>query len=159
MKRSTMAMIGLLGVLAVPPALAANAAGGNGGGGGGGGGAIVEVGGFPTPTTTTGTCSLDPQAAYPIIETPTSHEFDVDLIHVDLPGGAKVHVVRDKASGTVYVTNVCLEDGWGLLKYKPDGSWSSKGGFELTVSYLGQPAIRYRHVSGGLRWTYFPVTV
>ena len=50
---------------------------------------------------------------------------------------------------------VCLDDGWSIRKYRPDGSWGNSGGFDLTLAYHGAPAVRHRQVSGGLRTTIY----
>lgn len=110
----------------------------------------------PSPTlpniiTTAGPCDLDNSHNNIIIETETTREVNVELVHPNYPGGAVVHFVRDKATQLLYVSTVCLDEGWAVSKYKMAGSWGSEQGIDITVSYNGVDAVRYRMLSQGIR--------
>ncbi|MEY2665812.1 MAG: hypothetical protein RLZZ480_917 [Candidatus Parcubacteria bacterium] len=113
---------------------------------------------LPTPTTSSGPCSLDNyQNSLSLIETATTREIDQELVHTNLPGGATVHLVRDKITNMLYISNVCLEEGWAISQYKIAGSWGKDQGVDITVSYNGIDAVRYRMMGGGqgIRFDYY----
>ena len=145
MKRTSLVAAALLGSLLLPPAVASA------------GGGSKDT--FPTPIAVDGPCDLDiTDTSNEIIDKDDRWEWDVDMFHPEIPdSGFSVHVVTMKATKTAYVESYCAEDGWTLSNYKPSGSWSKTGGFDITFAYQGQDALKYRHVLGGLRWWYYPV--
>ncbi len=110
---------------------------------------------LPTPTTTVGPCNLNNADNNIIVETALGYEMDVELVNQNLPGGAVVHVVRNTTTDLLYISNVCLDEGWAISKYKMAGAWGKDQGIDITVSYNGLDAVRYRILGQGIRFDRF----
>lgn len=134
--------------LSATPAFAAS-------GGGGGGGGSTSSPTLPVPTTTAGPCDLDNAHSNIVTTTDRGNEMDVELVNEKFPGGAVVHVIRDRVTNMVYVSNVCLDTGWKISKYKMAGAWGKDQGIDITVSYNGFDAVRYRLLGQGIRFDVF----
>lgn len=119
------------------------------------GGAPKTVSEFPTPTITSGPCNLENPNNEIGYVTPLGTEWDTELVHPDYPGGVLAHVVANSLTRSLYLTNVCLDEGWTISKYDTTGMWSTDGGFVLTVAYNGTDATRIKYVFGGYRMDQF----
>lgn len=118
-------------------------------------GGTTSVGGFPAPTTIAGPCDFTSSTIENPTATANGFQWDTVLVHPNYPGGAIARVNYIPSTRTLYLSQVCLDEGWTISKYATSGTWSSDGGFVLTVAFNGVDATRIKEVLGGYRMDQF----